>query len=74
MAMSRWTSTASLTRSKVTLAQLGQENDTLKQQVEALTGGEGAPSGDAEVLQRQLNESHDEVERLAPSWTDAPRN
>ena len=49
---------------EVTLAQLGQENDTLKQQVEALTGGEGAPSGDAEVLQRQLNESHDEVERL----------
>ncbi len=50
---------------EVTLAQLGQENDTLKQQVDALTGGgEGAPSGDAEVLQRQLNESHDEVERL----------
>lgn len=54
---------------EVTLAQLGEENDTLQKQLEALTeGGEGVPSGnasgDAEVLQRQLNESHAEVERL----------
>jgi len=56
---------------EVTLAQLGEENDTLKQQVEALTAGgegsEGAPptgSGASEELRRQLEESHAEVERL----------
>ena len=55
---------------EVTLQQLGEENETLKQQLDALTaGGEGdaaAPGDDrsADVLRRQLNESHAEVERL----------
>ena len=56
---------------EVTLAQLGEENETLKQQVEALTAGgegsEGGPatdSGAADELRRQLDESHTEVERL----------
>ncbi len=61
---------------EVTLAQLGEENDTLKKQVEALTaGGDGeavatadaAPSGDAgeaDELRRQLAEARAEIDRL----------
>lgn len=60
---------------EVTLAQLGEENDSLKKQVDALTvGGDdaapataaaaGADPAEVETLQRQLNESHAEVERL----------
>lgn len=57
---------------EVTLAQLGEENETLKKQVEALTAGddseaEPAASGDpgeADDLRRQLAEANAEVERL----------
>jgi DivIVA domain-containing protein len=56
---------------EVTLAQLGEENETLAKQVEALTAGEGgAPvatgEGDAEAdeVRRQLADANAEVERL----------
>ena len=61
---------------EVTLAQLAEENQTLTQQVEALTaGGEGLPapsadSGEADDLRRQLAEANAEVERLGRELHD----
>ena len=56
---------------EVTLAQLGEENETLKKQVEALTAGDGGavpPAADggaeADELRQQLADANAEVERL----------
>ena len=59
---------------EVTLAQLGEENETLKQQLDAVTAGGDTEKGAAaavahdsaelDTVRRQLDESHTEVLRL----------